>query len=153
MQYLPSLTSAETEITIEQLDKVARTLNEKIKSFVKLFGVILSWIVFNIIVSLFFNRTRSISLGVYRMISEGLRNLSTQDIFFVITLLFDDKISCIISMAIVFVLEISFIIKILYNGQIGIIKADIDTHNKSVQHKPQSGAYVVSYKQQVAFLA
>ena len=127
MQYLPSLTSAETEITIEQLDKVARTLNEKIKSFVKLFGVILSWIVFNIIVSLFFNRTRSISLDVYRMISEGLRNLSTQDIFFVITLLFDDKISCIISMAIVFVLEISFIIKILYNGQIGIIKADIDT--------------------------
>lgn len=103
MQYLPCLTSADAEITIEKLDKVAKTLSDRIKSFAKFFGIFIGWCIFNVIVSLFFSRTRSLSIDAYRMITEGLREAAMQDFSVYLAFFFENKINCIITLAVLFV--------------------------------------------------
>ena len=153
MQYLPYLTPSDAEITIEKLDKVAKTLSDKIKSYRKLFGIFLGWCIFNLIVSLFFNRTRSLSLDAYRMIAEGLRSISTQDFFFVLTLFFDNKLVCVISFAMVIVFGVAFFVRFLKIENVAAADTRVNAYSKFTQTKLQGKAYVVSYKQQVAFLA
>ena len=154
MHCLPYLVSVnDTEITIGKLDKVAKTLSDKIKSVAKLFGILISWCIFNLIVSLFFNRTRSLSLDTYRMINEGLRSLANQDVLFVLTFIFDDKLSCIISLAMIFAFGVAFFVCVLNLANDGVTNVDVNKREKSAHICVQSEAYVVSYKQQVAFLA
>lgn len=153
MQYLPYLTSVDTEITIEKLDRVAKTVSDKIKCFAKLFGILLSWCIFNVIIALFIDRTRSLSLDAYRMVNEGLRGLASQDVTFLLTLVFDNKICCLISLALVFASELSFFLRFLDLGDKRITGARVYNRDNNFQSRLQDGIYVVSYKQQVAFLA
>lgn len=154
MHYLPCLTSvSDAEITIEKLDKVAKTLSDRIKNFAKLFGIVLSWCIFNAIIALFFNRTRSVSLDAYRMVTEGLRDIATQDFLFVLTLFFDNKVNCVISIAMIIVFGVAFFVRILNLGYDETVGTRSVVYNKSAQSKIPNAAYVVSYKQQVAFLA
>ena len=153
MHYLPYLTSAETEITIEKLDKVAKTLSEKVKAFAKFFGVVLSWCIFNLVIQLFFIRTRGVSLDTYRMVSEGLHSISDQDIVLLITIILDNKLSCVISLAMVIVFGVAVFVRFLNLGNEDVVDSRVNKREKSVQHGVRSEAYVVSYKQQVAFLA
>lgn len=153
MRYLPYLTSADTEITLEKLDKVAKTLSDKIKKIAKYFGIFLGWLVLNTLISLFFNRSRSLSLDAYRIINEGLRSVATQDILFVATLLFEDKLTCVISLAMIFVFGVAFFVRFLNLDGERFIDARNNKYAKYAQKSAQNQAYVVSYKQQVAFLA
>lgn len=153
MQYLPYLTSVDTEITIEKLDKVAKTLSDKIKAFAKFFGIFLSWCIFNVIVSLFIDRTRSLSLDAYRMVAEGIRNLSTQDITFLFALIFDDKICCLISLAVICAFELALFVLILDSCDRRAAHDGVSNRSNFTQSRRQNDVYVVSYKQQVAFLA
>ena len=153
MYRLPYLTSADAEITIEKLDKVAKSLSEKIKSFAKFFGIIFGWCIFNLIVSLFVSRTRSLSLETYRMISEGLRTVASQDVLFILTIMFDDKINCVISIAMIIVFGMVCCTYFINLGNKGVANTSSAKHTKSVKSSFQCENYVVSYKQQVAFLA
>lgn len=153
MNYLPYFGLVDTEITIEKLDKVAKTLREKIKSFTKFFAILVGWFVFNFVIALFFCRTRSLSLDNYRMISEELLSLSAQDILFVLTLIFDIKIDCVITLAMMFSFGVAFFIRVLNLGNDGVVEKRSNRHTKDSQSRLQGEAYVVSYKHQVAFLA
>lgn len=153
MNYLQYLSPVDTEVTIEKLDKVAKKLSDKIKGFAKFFGVVFGWCMFNLIVSMFFNRTRSFSLDAYRMISEGLRNLACQDILFILTLIFDNKFSYVLTMAMILAFGIAFFVKFLDLGNKCFAQTRVHMHVKSSQSVCKDEAYVVSYKQQVAFLA
>ena len=154
MQCLPYLTSpSDAEITIEKLDKVAITLSDRIKSIAKLFGIVFGWCIFNLIVALFFNRTRSVSLDAYRMVTEGLRDIATQDFFFVLTLFFENKICCVLSIAVLFVFEVAFFVRFLNFDDDAVAEVSANKRANTAKARLQSEKYVVSYKQQVAFLA
>lgn len=153
MNYLQYLTPIDAEITIEKLDKVAKTLSARIKNIAKLFVIFLGWSIFNVVVSLFFHRTRSLSLEAYRIVNEGLRQLATQDILFVLTLIFDDKLTCVISLAMVFVLGVAFFVRFLNLDNVCLVEKSENQRNSFAQSGLKNDAYVVSYKQQVAFLA
>lgn len=154
MQCLPYLTApSDTEITIEKLDKVAKTLSDRIKGFAKLFGIFLGWSIFNLIVALFIDRTRSLSLDSFRMITEGLHNISTQDFFFVLTLVFENKICCVLSIAVLFVFEVAFFVRFLNFDDDVVAEVGANKRASTAATRLQSEKYVVSYKQQVAFLA
>lgn len=153
MHYLPYLNSVDAEITIEKLDKVARTLSEKIKTFAKFFGILIGWCIFNILVALFIDNTRSLSLNTYRMISEGLRSMEMQDALFVLTLIFDNKIGCVISLAMFIAFETAFFVRFLnFGNECAFDKSD-NKRAKDSHSSLQGATYVVSYKQSVAFLA
>lgn len=153
MRQLPYLTPVDAEITLEKLDKVAKTLSDKVKNFAKYFGIFLGWLLFNTLISLFFNRSRSLSLDACRIINEGLRSVATQDVLFIATLLFEDKLTCVISLAIIFVFGVAFFVRFLNLDGERFIDARNNKYVKYAQTHAQNQAYVVSYKQQVAFLA
>lgn len=153
MQYLPSLTAADTEVTLEKLDRVARTLSEKIKSFAKFFGVLLSWCIFNILIALFFSRTRSLSLTAYRMIADCLREVAAQDLTVYLAFFFESKINCVIaSAAALFVCGGGYL---HYPARVQSNEAEKKEFNYTEysQNGACSDAYVIAYKQHVAFLA
>ena len=150
---MPYLTPVETEVTIEKLDKVARTLSEKVKTFARLFGILIGWLIFNIVIALFVDRTRSLSLNMCRMISEGLRSILTQDTLFVLTIFFDNKINCVITLAMMFSFGVVFFLCVLNVCNDGVLEKSVNKRFKSRHARLQDEAYVVSYKQQVAFLA
>lgn len=154
MSCLPRLHSVnDAEITIEKLDKVAKSLSDRIKGFAKFFGIILGWSIFNLIIALFIDRTRSLSLDSYRMVTEGLRDIATQDFFFVLTLFFENKICCVFSIAVLFVFETAFFVRFLNFDDEAVAEVNANKRASTDKAKLQSEKYVVSYKQQVAFLA
>ena len=153
MYRLPYLNSASTEITMEKLDRVTNTIGGKIKQFAKLFCIVLGWCVVNLIVALFFNRTRSVSLDTYRLISDGLREFTPQDISIIIVFLFDSKFSYAISLAMFFACGVEFFIRVLYCGEATSVNSGRVKHAKFAQTVIDKSALVVSYKQHVAFLA
>lgn len=154
MKYFSYLTPVDTEITIAKLDKVAKKLSDKIKAFAKFFVILTGWLVFNVIVALFIDRTRSISLDTYRAFSEGLHSLAAQDIFFILTLIFDNKICYVITLAMTLALSVAFFVRLLYftSGRVSSRGAD-KLSNRSKTKNAYGGGYVVSYKHQVAFLS
>lgn len=153
MDYLPYLSSVSTEITMEKLDRVTNTIGGKIKQFVKLFCIVFGWCVANLIVALFFNRTRSVSLDTYRLISDGLREITPQDISIIIVFLFDNRFSYAITLAMFFACGLEFIIRVLYCGEATSVNSGRIKHCKYAQKVIDKSALVVSYKQHVAFLA
>lgn len=153
MHYLPYLNSASTEITMEKLDKVTNTIGGKIKQFAKLFGIVFGWCVANLIIALFFNRTRSVSLDTYRLISDGLREFTPQDISIIIVFLFDNRFSYAITLAMFFACGVEFFIRVLYCGEATDVNNGRVKRSKYAQAVIDKSALVVSYKQHVAFLA
>lgn len=153
MHYLSYLYPSDAEITIEQLDKVAGTLNEKVKSFAKLFVILIGWCLFNIIIALFINRTHSLSLDSYRVISEGLRSLAMQDLLFVLTLFFDNKIGYVIALTMIFSFGVAFFVRLLNLGGDEAMEKNANKRSDYSCLMLKCEAYVVSYKLQVAFLA
>lgn len=153
MRYLPYLTSVETEVTLEKLDKVARTLSDKIKKFAKFFAIFLGWCVINFLVWFFFKTSRSLSLDAYRLITEGLRSVAGQDLLFILTLLFDNKIDCLISFAMILAFGVAFFVRFLNLDSVSVVESHNNKFAKYTQSNAKNHAYVVSYKQQVAFLS
>lgn len=153
MQYLPRLTSGDTEITIEKLDKVAKTLSEKVRNVARLFVVFLGWCIFNTIVALLFNRMRSLSLDSCRLVAEGLHEIAAQDLFYILTLFFENKITCVISIAMILVFGEAFFVRFLNLTNDDVVDERVNKRAKAGQSRAQGEVYVVSYKQQVAFLA
>lgn len=153
MCYLPYLTSVDAEITLEKLDRVARTLSEKIKNFVKYFCIFLGWCIFNFIVWACFCRTRSLSLDSFRLINEGFHSVVNQDVLFILTFVFDDKIICFISLAVISAFEVAFFVRFLNLESDNVVEARENKHEKYAQNSARNEALVVSYKQQVAFLS
>lgn len=153
MNYLMYLGSVDTEITIEKLDEVAKTLAEKLKAFAKLFGILIGWFIFNIVIALFVNRTHSLTLDAYRLLADGFRSLETQNIFIVFTVMFDDKIGCVITLAVMFSFGAAFFVRFLNLGGDSVMEKRVNKRSDDTRIRFQGEAYVVSYKQQVAFLA
>lgn len=153
MYYLPYLNSASTEITMEKLDRVTNSIGEKIKQFAKIFFIVLGWCAANLIVALFFNRTRSVSLDTYRLISDSLREVSTLDCSVYVAFLFEGKVNCVITLAVLFVCGGGYAHLLASAHCDKSSQEKVRNCTKYTQRSVQCDAYVVSYKQQVAFLA
>lgn len=154
MHCLPYLNPvSDAEITIEKLDKVAKTVSDKIKNVAKLLVIFVGWCVFNLLISLFVSRSQSVSLDVYRVINEGLRSVATQDMLLVLTIAFDNRLYCVISFAMLLVIGIAFLVCFLISEGSRTVRARVGRRERFAQTAFQCEAYVVSYKQQVAFLA
>lgn len=153
MRYLYYPTSADAEITLEKLDKVAKTLSDKIKNVAKYFGIFFSWCIFNALVWMFFKSSRTLSLDAFRLITESLRSAAGQDVLLLFTLLFDDKIACFIYFAMALVFGVAFFVCFLNLKSESVGEAACNSYAKYCQSGAQHHAYVVSYKQQVAFIS
>lgn len=154
MRYLPYPTSVDTEITLEKLDKVAKTLSDKIKNIAKYFAIFLGWCVCNFLVGIFFKTGRSLSTDAYRLITEGLRSVAGQDFLFIVTLLFDNKIDCLISLAMILAWGgVAFFVRFLNLDNESVGEANNNSYAKYSPSGVTNHAYVVSYKQQVAFIS
>jgi len=153
MSYLPYLDSVQTENTMEKLDEVTNTIGQKIKNFAKFFFIVCGWFAFNFIVVFFFNRMRSLSLETYRMFADGLREVAAQDLSIIIVFLLESKFNCAISLAMFFACGLAFFICLLNDGISKSIKNHFADHSMYSQSGLNKTAYVISYKQHVAFLA
>lgn len=150
---VPNFHSAQTEITMEKIDRVTKTIGGKINQIAKFFGVILSWCLINLLIAVFISRTRSLSLETYRFVNESLRQASAQDLSILVAFIFENKLWYSISLAVIFAFSIEFFLTFLNKG------ADTPSRNgqvdraKCAQTACDKHAFVVSYKQHVAFLS
>lgn len=151
LPYLSSVNDA--EITIEKLDKVAKTLSDKIKKFAKFFGIVLGWIVLNTIIAIFFNRTHSLSFDAIRAIRDGFNQVNAMDLSFYLAFFVENKISSVISLAVIFICGWGYACLFTEIARDGSTHQRVRNYAKYAQRDVQIDAYVVSYKQQVAFLA
>ena len=153
MKYLSYINPVHTENTMEILDEVSKTIGGKVRKVAKLFGIVLCWFLANVIFAVFISRTHGISLDALRLVRDGLREVMTLDCSVYVAFFFDSKVNCIITLAVLLVCGGG------YAHLLAIIKCDktsqdkVHNHTKYTQRSVKCDAYVISYKQQVAFLA
>lgn len=154
MKFLPKLKPVKNEVGREKFNKVEKTLGAKMRKIAKFFGVIFGWFLVNLLFALFISRSHCFSLDACRMMSEGLRQILAQDLSFILAVVFEKgKIDYLITLAMLLAFSIAVVILLLSQGDFGVTDSDVSALKKQTQSVVINDAYVVSYKQHVAFLA
>lgn len=152
MNYSPYLLPNK-EITLEKIDKVAKTLNGKLKGLAKFLVIFLSWLIFNAVVALFFNASRSFSPDFCCTITDNLRQALTQEAFLFITFVLDNKFGFAVAVSILFAYGVSFFVRLLADGNFSTGGGCEHKRNQKTDRVSDKRSFVVSYKFHVAYLA
>ena len=153
MSYLPRIATDNQEEAMEKLDKVTNTIGEKVKDFVKFFFVAMGWLVLNVIIAVFFNRTHSMYTEVYKILNDSVYQVASQDLSIIIVFFLESKFSYAISVAMVFACSVVTLMFVLYGFECMQTKSQSAKYDRQSQSVSSQNVYVVSYKQHVAFLA
>lgn len=150
---VPNIGSVQTEITMDKIDQVTKTIGGKIKKIAQFFGIFLGWCLINLLVAMFVSRTQSVSMETYRVVVESLRQANTQDLSIILAFIFENKFSYTLSLAILLVFSVQFFLTFLNQGADASSRNVTVDYGKSSQTVCDKPVFVVAYKQHVAFLA
>jgi len=138
--------------SVEKLDKLTGNLGKNVRSFTR-FLVILCWyLLFNFLFVLVYKHPKSISLDTFRFLTDGIREIASQDVFVLISFYYQNKFNCML-LAAAFVAGVSFCVRFLYNGCDKVSNKSASRARSEETQQSIDFANVVSYKQHVAFLA